>query len=251
MKKPIVTIAAAVGVLTAFADNSNNQGTAAPLATPAIKYPWESSVSAGATLARGNSDTTLFTAEFLTQRKTPVNEYKFGIGGAYGDQNSKDTVNNYKTFAQWNHLFSDRFFSYVRVEALRDIIADVDYRLTVGPGAGYYLLKETNTTLAVEAGAAFEAEKLGNKSDDFATARFAERFEHKFTDRARLWESLEFLPQVDKLDNYLVNFEIGVEASITKSFSMKTFLDDTYQNRPAHRKLKNDAKIVAAVAYKF
>ena len=81
--------------------------------------------------------------------------------------------------------------------------------------------------------------------------RLGERFEHKFNDRARVWESVEFLPQVDKFDNYLVNFEIGVEAALTKSFSLKTFLDDNYQNQPALGKLKNDAKLIAAIAYKF
>jgi putative salt-induced outer membrane protein YdiY len=148
-------------------------------------------------------------------------------------------------------LFSEQFYGYLRADGLHDSIADMDYRLTVGPGLGYYLLKETNTTLAVEAGGAFEAEKRGSQSDSFATLRLGERFEHKFNARARVWESLEVLPQVDKFDNYLVNFEIGLEASLTKSFSLKTFLDDNYQNQPARGKLKNDAKIISAVSYKF
>jgi len=122
---------------------------------------------------------------------------------------------------------------------------------TLGPGAGYYLIKETNTFLAVEGGAGLETQKLGRKSDTFATVRFAERFEHKFSDKARVWQSVEFLPQIDKWDNHVVNFEIGLEAALTKSFSLKTYLDDTYQNQPAAGKQKNDVKLVAAVAYKF
>lgn len=240
---------AAAGLMAAFADNTAT--TAVPGATMDQQYPWQSSASAGLTLTRGNSQTLLFTADVQTQKKMPENEFLLGLGGAYGDQDSKETVNNYKAFGQWNHLFTERLFGYVRADALRDIIADLDYRLTIGPGAGYYLIKETNTTLAVEAGAAFEAQKLGGKDDSFATVRVAERFEHKFSDKARVWQSVEFLPQVDKLDNYLVNFEIGLEASLTKAFSLKTYLDDTYQNRPASGKLKNDLKLVAAVAYKF
>ena len=224
---------------------------APPAPKPAATNSWQSSVSAGLTLTRGNSDTLLFAADFLTQRKTAFDEYKIGLGGAYGDQAAKETVNNYKAVGQWNHLFTERFFGYVRGDGLHDSIAAVDYRLTIGPGLGYYLLKETNTTLAVEAGGMFEAEKRGSRSDTFATARLAERFERKFNGRARVWESLEFLPQVDKFDNYLVNFEIGLEAALSKSFSLKTYLDDNYQNRPAAGKLKNDAKIISAVSYKF
>lgn len=249
MKKPFTTIIAATSMLVAFAENSANVSSAR--LPQEVKYPWESAVSAGLTLTRGNSQTVLFTADFLTGKKTPNNEYVFGLGVAYGNQNSKDTVNNYKVFGQWNHLYSERLYGYLRAEALRDRIADLDYRLNVGPGIGYYLIKETNTFLAAEAGAGVEFQRLGGKDAAFATVRLAERFEHKFNDRARLWQNLEFVPQVDQFDNYVVNFEIGVEASITKSFALKTYLTDTYANRPAAGRQKNDVKIVAGISYKF
>ena len=108
---------AAAGVLTAFADNSTNtSGGAAPAVTPEMKYPWESSVSVGLSLTRGNSDTTLFSADFLTKRKTPANEYQFGLGGAYGDQNSKETSTTTRRLASGTILFTERFFGYVRTD---------------------------------------------------------------------------------------------------------------------------------------
>jgi putative salt-induced outer membrane protein YdiY len=250
MKKEILILVTAATATIAWADD--NSTTNAPLDAPAVKYPWKSSVSAGLSLARGNTDTTLCTADFATEKKTPDNEYMLGANGAYGVQNSENTANNYKGLAQWNHLFSSQFYAYVHADAMRDLIANVDYRVTVGPGAGYYLIKQTNTTFSVEAGGAFEAQHLDGESEQtFATLRFAERFEHKFSTGARFWESVEVLPQVDKFDNYVVNAETGVETTLTKSFSLKTFLDDTYQNQPAPHKLKNDAKLIAAISYKF
>ena len=250
MKKTILTLVAATSSLMAYADNpppSNTDTNAAVLPAPPVKYPWESSVSAGLTLTRGNTDTTLFNADFLTQRKTPDNEYQFGADAVYGSQASKETVNNYKAFGQWNRLFTDRFYAYMRVEAMRDIIANLDYRATVGPGVGYYLLKDTNTTLAVEAGGAWVVQHLPGQDDSYMSVRFAEHGEHKFNDHVHLWEKAEIMPQVDKPDNYVVNAEIGLEAALTKSLSTKTYLDDTYANRPATGKLKNDSKIFAAL----
>ena len=246
----VVTVTNVVTVYVTNVVTVTKEAAAAPALAPAAPA-WNSSISAGLSLTRGNSQTMLFSADFLTEKKTPVNEYSLGAAIAYGTQNSADTINNYKGFAQWNHLFSDRFFGYVRTDALRDIISDIDYRLSIGPGAGYYLIKATNTTLAVEGGVDAEFQNLGGHDQQFATLRIAERFEHKFTERARVWQRVEFLPQVDKFDNYVVNFEIGVEAAISKSFSLKTYLDDTYANQPAAGRLKNDAKIVAGVSYKF
>ncbi len=202
--------------------NVVNAPAAAPAATPPAvemekKYPWVSSISAGLTLTRGNSHTLLYSGAFLTEKKTPDNEYSLGANGAYGSQNSKDNVNTYGGFAQWNRLFTERLYGYLRADALRDVINDLDYRFVIGPGVGYYLIKETNTTLAAEAGGGMQFQHLGGNYDSFGTMRLAERFEHKFSDRARLWQNLEFLPQVDRLQNYTINAEIGIESSITKS----------------------------------
>lgn len=249
----VVTVTNVVSATSAAPTNASAFVAAKlPAALPETpKYPWKNAVSAGLTLARGNKNATMFTADFQTQKKTPSDEYHFGLGAAYGEQNSVETVNNYKEFGQWNHLFTPRFFSYLRNEGLHDSIASLDYRLTLGPGVGYYLIKGTNTTLAVEAGGAYEFQRLGGMDQMFVTARLAERFEHKLNDHARLWQSAEILPQVDKMENYVINFEIGAEAAISKSMSLKTYLDDTFANRPAAGHLKNDAKLVAGMSYKF
>ena len=142
MKKIIAIVFTAVGVLTGFVGSAaaqtsytvtnvvtvlvtnfvtvTNVVVASPILpepTPtapvtlemAAKYPWVSSLSAGLTLTRGNSHTLLYSGGIETAKKTPNNEYVLGASGAYGSQDSKDNVNNYKGFTQWNHLFTERF----------------------------------------------------------------------------------------------------------------------------------------------
>jgi putative salt-induced outer membrane protein len=225
---------------------------AGPVSGAVVKYPWESSITAGLTLTRGNSHTLLYQGDFQTDRKTPRNEYHFDLNGAYGSQDSKDNVNNYQASSQWNKLFTPRFYAYARASALRDVILDLDYRFNLGPGVGYYLIKNTNiTTLATEAGTGYQDEHLGGDYNSFATLRLAERFEHKFDGHARLWQSLELLPQADEVENFLVNFEIGVDTPITRSLSLKTCFDDNYANHPADSLQKNDMKLVSGLSYKF
>ena len=110
------------------------------------KPAWESSVSAGLSLTKGNSDTLLTTAAFKTRTKTPANEFMFGVDGSYGEN---DSVKNNETLhgvGQYNHLFGKHFYGFLNVEGLHDGIADLQYRFTLSPGAGYYFIKETNTT---------------------------------------------------------------------------------------------------------
>ena len=250
MKKPIATIVVAAGIMAAFAETSTNTGAKGTV-TQEKKYPWESRASAGLTLTQGNSDSVMVTAALVTGRKTPDNEYSFGLDGTYGKNDSVKNAETYHAFGQYNHLFSERMFSYVRADYLHDGIAHLNYRLTLSPGAGYYLIKETNTTMAVEAGPGVTIRSLGGEHETFATLRLAERFEHKFSSGARVWESLEVLPEVDKWKNDTLNFEIGAEAAIAKNLGLQVVLYDTYNTEPAEGLKRNDLKLVSGITYKF
>jgi putative salt-induced outer membrane protein len=218
---------------------------------PGPKYPWTNTISAGLTMTRGNSHTLLYTGDYKADKKTPDNEFHLRLSGAYGSQNSEENVNNYGVTVQWNHMLTERFYGYIRTDAMRDVIADLDYRVNLGPGLGYYVMKQTNTSLAFEAGAAEQYEHLGADYETFSTFRLAEKFEHKLNDHARFWQNVEMLPQIDNFDNYVINFEAGIETVITKTFGLKVYLNDTYQKEPAAGRQKNDMKLVSGVFYKF
>jgi len=117
----------------------------APIPEKKTTNAWNQTVSAGLTLVRGNTDVTLTSADYTAVKKTPKNEFIAAAGIAYGVQNSQQSVDSYKGSFQWNHLFTPRWYGFVRSDGLRDFIADVDYRFTLGGGVGYYVLKETNT----------------------------------------------------------------------------------------------------------
>jgi putative salt-induced outer membrane protein len=228
----------------------------AALSTAAAGYgqstnKWEKSAALGLTLTKGNSDTLLFTADALAKKKWTEDELSLGASISYGEQSDVKNNEAAKGFAQWNHLFSDRFYGYGRIEALHDAVADVEYRVTLSPGVGYYFIKSDTMNLSAEAGPGVVFEKQGSAEKTYLTARIAEKFDYKLNDRARLWQMVEFLPQVDNLDNYIINAEIGVEAGLTKKTSLRVVAQDTFDNQPAPGRKKNDVKLVSSVVVKF
>jgi putative salt-induced outer membrane protein len=218
---------------------------------------WESSAAAGLTLTRGNSDTLLGTLSWNAARKWDQNELSLGVSGTYGenkqDGKKSTTAESLDAFAQYNRLFTERWYGYGRIEGLHDGVADIRYRLTLNPGVGYYFIKNKATDLSAEAGPGYLIQRLGHDDQSYATLRVAEKFHQALSDRARLWQTFEWLPQVDDFKNYIINFEIGIEADLSssKKLSLRTYLQDTYNNVPAAGRQKNDAKLVAAIAYKF
>ena len=232
------------------------QAPAAPTNNPT---QWTSTAAAGLTLTRGNSDTFLATVSAASGKKWEANEIILGADMTYGktkDQTTGQSTRNadsYRAFAQYNRLFTERLYGYGRVEGLYDSIAGVKYRFTISPGAGYYLIKEKGTDLAVELGPGYVFQKLGNDRSSFATIRVGEKFHHELSDRSRIWQLAEWLPKADDFSNYILNAEFGIEADLTanKKATLRTYVQDTYNSVPALGRKKNDVKLVAAIAYKF
>lgn len=228
-------------------------------ATPSTTNHWESSVSAGATLTRGNSETFLGTLAAATGKKWGQNEAALGADVAYGTTQNKDTghddtsAETFHAFGQYNRLFNERLYGLARIEGLHDGVAAIRYRLSLNVGAGYYFIKTKETQLSAEVGPGLIVQRLGSEDKTYATLRLAEKFNQALSDRARLWETAEILPQVNDFHNYIVNFEIGIEADLnsSKKLALRVYLDDTYNNVAAEGRKNNDVKLVAAVAYKF
>jgi putative salt-induced outer membrane protein len=265
LKKTLELLAAiALVSLTATATraqstNAKTNTVAAPLKPPAAACTngWQSMLSAGLTLTRGNSDTLLATISAKTAKKCAANEIDLSLDATYGRATikgvSSQTADQIHGALQYNRLFNERLYAYFRAEALHDEIADIGYRVTLAPGAGYYLIKTKKTELNIEAGPGVIIEKLDGERSSYATFRAGEKFKRELSDRARIWQSAEFLPQIDHPENYIVNAEIGIEADLSanKKMTLRSFLQDTYNNVPAVGREKNDAKLVTAIAYKF
>jgi putative salt-induced outer membrane protein YdiY len=232
---------------------------------------WETSASAGVTLTRGNSKNFLATLSVDSSRKWSKDEALLGASAGYGkttdvkrDDGLPDDENTTaayaKGFGQYNHLFTERIYGATRADGLYDGIADIYYRFTFSPLAGYYFIKEPTTTLSGDIGPSWVVEKVGAAPDDtdgemgargYLGLRLGERFEHKFKSGARVWQTADVTPEVENWENYVVNFELGLEAPITKKLSARLVAQDTYDHQPTPGRLKNDFKLIAGLAYKF
>ena len=59
-------------------------------------------------------------------------------------------------------------------------------------------------------------EKVDGASNDYLALRFAERYSCQATKTAKLVQSLEYVPEAEDFDNYLLTGEIGVEAAMSE-----------------------------------
>jgi len=274
MKQKLHSFRSLTAVAMTFAvliGQTSVQAADAPADAKPKEKGWETSAAAGVTISGGNSKSFQSTLAANSSRKWSKDEALLGIQAGYGEStvvkradglpDEESTTEAYiKGFGQWNHLITERFYAGLRLDAVNDAIADIDYRFTLSPLVGYYIIKDAATILAVEFGPSLVAEKVGGEDDVYAGLRLAERFEHKFSTGARIWQMTDIVPQIDEFSNFIVTSEIGAEAPLTKKLSLRLVFQHVYDSEPAeagvfggdtYYKLKNDTKLIGAVAYKF
>jgi putative salt-induced outer membrane protein YdiY len=247
-----MALAVITGTLSTGLSGSVTHAQEAAVATP--KPPaWETTAAAGLTLTRGNSDTLLTTLSLDTKRKWEKDEVLAGIAGGYGKSDGTENTEFVKGYGQYNRLFTERLYGGFRIDANYDGIANLDYRLTLSPLAGYYVIKEAKTSLAVEAGPSLVLEKYRDQgSESYLGARFGERFNHQLSDTTKIWQTLEYVPKVERwAEKYVITAEVGIEAAITKKWSLRVVGQDIYDSEPAGDNKKNDMRLIAGTAYKF
>ncbi|HOX59335.1 MAG TPA: DUF481 domain-containing protein [Candidatus Paceibacterota bacterium] len=237
------------GTSLAFAQDQSAAITNAP-PPPA---PWETTASAGFTLTRGNSETLLGTLSLDTKRKWDRNEIAFGIAGGYGEDDDVRNTEFVNAFGQYNRLFTDRFYAGLRTDFNYDGIAKLSYRVSVGPLVGYYLIKTTNTFLALEVGPSVVFEKYQHEpANTYLGLRIADRFEHKLSATTKFWQSTSYVPDVEKWsEKYILTTEAGIDAAITKKWSLRVVFQHIYDSQPAPDHQHNDIRLIAGTAYKF
>jgi putative salt-induced outer membrane protein YdiY len=205
----------------------------------------------GLALTQGNRDTLLINFDLDRFVKGSNYEWMFGGRAAYGEADAARNQQLLRGYGQYNHLFNTNWFAYGRFEALHDGMADLVYRLTATPGAGFFVIHRPKSYWNFEAGPGFVHERFEERTENFATLRLADRLEHRLNDRARFWHWAEYLPDTGDPADFVLNAELGAEVALNKTLSLRSTVVNTYRSEPAAGRQNNDLKLITGVSVRF
>jgi putative salt-induced outer membrane protein len=233
---------------------------------PEDKEAWHGSVALGLSVATGNSDSTLFTLGVNGDRVRKVDEWHLSLNGSYGRTDGDKGTEVLRGATAYRRTMDERWYWTIAADGLHDGVANIEYRVFVGPGAGYYFIKTDATRLSAEAGPSYVWEKtdvvhpglaapnpdrVSSEENDYLAVRVAERFDRKLNDKAKVWQQTEWLPQVDDFENYLLITEVGAEAALNSHLSLRLVGTHRYDNVTPDKRRHYDITLVTSVAYKF
>jgi hypothetical protein len=108
---------------------------------------WAVKISFGLNFTRGNSTQTDFTAKANIRRRTPDNRFVIDYLGNISENADAQTVNNHRLNTFFDMFVAkEYFFRPVFAEYFKDKFQNIDYRGTIGIGAGYHIIDTPKTT---------------------------------------------------------------------------------------------------------
>jgi putative salt-induced outer membrane protein YdiY len=218
---------------------------------------WSGNVVVGGLLARGNTDADTFNASAHLVRRGVKDRLTLDAGYIFGRERvsglgTHETQNNWFTEGKYDYFFQPKLYAYADARAERDVIANIDLRLTPNAGVGYQWVETPRLAFNTEAGAGWLYRSYSHDgSDSAATLRAAYHLTAKVNDKVGLFHDLEYFPGIDRIDNYFVLTDAGVNAKLTEQFFIQFKIEYRYDSQPAPNTGRSDLRYILGVGWNF
>ena len=149
-------------------------------------------------------------------------------------QDGVGTAERYTTFLRLDYLISSRLYSFADVLWLQDEFANIDDRYYLGAGLGYKILAGPTHILNTEAGVNYTMDTYTTPDPDnnYLGGRIFGKYTYNFTAKNKFEQAVEYLHDFDNSENYNVNSDTSLTASINSMLSLKTSYKVKYDNEP-------------------
>ena len=211
--------------------------------------PWKVTGAASLAHASGNSDSASHSLQLSAKYAKDKNEVFLGADWLYSESNGDTSTDSFRIQGQYNRQVTERFFHGINGSYFTDRVADLDYRTELGLSLGYYLIKNDDTSLSLEAGLGMAWEEQGGESNDLVISRFAQRFEHQLSKRAKIWQSIAFTPKFDDFNDYNLIAEAGIDTTISQHWALRSSVRYQYDSSPAAGRQSDDTTLLMGLSY--
>ncbi|MFT6862497.1 MAG: putative salt-induced outer membrane protein YdiY, partial [Akkermansiaceae bacterium] len=169
-----------------------------------IQMGWSTTSGLTVSLAQGNSDSLFLGLSAESSYRQKTHETFLAANSSYSANDGDTSADALRASAQHNRFLDEKFFFGTAVGYFRDDVADVSYRITPTTMLGYYLIKNDEVTLSIEAGPSVTFEEVGDVSDDFFSLTTAQKFTWELSDRFTLNQNFGIILDPSESDNAIL-----------------------------------------------
>jgi len=216
---------------------------------PSVLESWQINSSLGFALARGNSHSTNLAIGFNAVRGTMNDKLTAYMDSIYASSGlvvtpgvtAGVTANDIRGGAMYQHDLRGRAFAYGAADFEYNELQFLNLRSIWGAGAGYHVIKRTDTTLDLFAGANYTKETYSTGiRRNLAALTVGDLFRHQIGKNTAINETLDVYPELSHLGQYRFALDISLATKIKTWLGWQSTVSDRYISDPIPFTVSND-----------
>jgi len=206
----------------------------------------------------GNSDSKTFNLVYGNDYQwSEWTNSQFKADAYYGEKEGHKTDERYRAYGIVNHHYSPAWYSFAETGVLRNIFEGYNQQYNGGLGMGYVILDDEIQLLKVRGGYQYRrANFTDGTSDSFHYLKLGADYEYQFSETGKLESELNFLEDLEELDDFETVFRVAVKVVMVENLSLRVGFEAKYDNTPAlnddgSEKEKTDTTTTVGIVYDF
>ena len=210
----------------------------------------------------GNTESQTLSADAKIQRSFSRAKITAEGKGLYGKKEDDTTEKSWIASLKFDQNVTDRTYLYALETADRNTLKGIEIRFNHQGGLGHYFIKAEKDTLKVEIGAGYvrEHQVLVDPSDPlskikdkkgYPSGRAYGEYTHTFTETTRFEQTVEYLPNLREMEDYMINEESAFITNLFGQFALKVSFSVTFDHLPPEGFKKSDRLFKTALLYTF
>jgi len=212
---------------------------------------WVGSVGAGATVSRGNSESTQLTANADAQKSTQVDRLLFKLNAVRASSQGARTANNSLLSGRYEENLSVKAFAFLSADLQRDPLADLSLLQSYGGGFGRRVINDETNQLNFYAGVAYTIQNnIVNEDRRGADLLLGNDWSYNLSENAVFKQSLAFYPGFGNAGQRAI-FQSSVSSKLVGSLALQLSLLYKYHSDAPVNVKTSDTLLTAGVSVKF
>lgn len=224
---------------------------------------WDISVALGANIRKGNTDEVSYNAKTHIKRQTVESRFMLDYLGNFTTVDNERTANNHRVNSNFDIFITKHFFwQPVFGEYFRDRFQNIDSRILIGTGVGYYLIKTSKTEWDISGGPAAQQTRFvtvqAGEEDKETTPSLSvvSFFDTAINSKVDLIHTYNISVVEQEAGGYTHHMIATLETELTSSFDLDVSLIWDHISKPTQRDdgtfpERNDTQLVLSIKYDY
>jgi putative salt-induced outer membrane protein YdiY len=194
---------------------------------------WKGNFGMGLTVNRGNSEQRSIVSNLRLNRSGENSRFSSAVTVTNSKEHLAKSTNKGSFKSKYELDRSERFFYFATFDMKYNRQAGLNLRLAPGAGMGLAVIAKRKCRLNLNLGANPITEyRRGEPRRTHGYYLGSQDLGIDLNSRARLEQSMTYNARFDRVQEYLLTFEISLTSQLTSAFDLKLTLESTYNSRP-------------------